>query len=200
MYFRRVFICENFKEDKTMTKTRKLTTTAVLTALSVALMMTVRFVIFNPIEYDAGNIPILIGGFVFGPAAALAITAVTALIQAVTVSAVNGLWGAVMHIISTGTFVIIASVIYQRNRTFKRAIIGLVIGALATVVIMIPANLLIQPLWNGVPVEAVRQLLLPAIIPANAAKVAINGLITVLVYKPISNLIKLPAQKKKEQG
>jgi riboflavin transporter FmnP len=41
-------------------------------------------------------------------------------------------------------------------------------------------------------------MLLPVIIPFNAAKVAINGLITFLIYKPVSKLVKLPETRAKK--
>ena len=50
-------------------------------------------------EYDPADIPILIGAFAFGPAAGLALTAVTALIQGVTVSAGSGIYGIIMPVL-----------------------------------------------------------------------------------------------------
>ena len=173
-----------------MSKTKKLTTMAVLTALSIALALVARFPIFPPIEYDAGDIPILISGFLFGPLAGVSVALVKAIVQDLVVSGA-GPYGMLMNFISTGTFVLVASLIYHRGKTMKTAIIGLVCGAVATVLIMIPANLIIMPLW-GIPSEVVRTLLLPVIIPANASKGVINGFVTFLLYKPISNLIKIP--------
>lgn len=178
-----------------MTKTRKLTTMAMLIALSIVLVIAIHIVIFNPLEYDPGDIPILIGGFLFGPLAGLAITAVTSLVQGLTVSAANGWWGILMHFISTGTFVVVASLIYNRNKTLKNAVVALIVGSLATIAVMIPANVLVQPLWNGVPVEAVKQMIVPVLLPFNAIKLAVNSLVTFLIYKPVSNLVKRPAKK-----
>lgn len=49
-----------------------------------------------------------------------------------------------MHIISTGTMVIIAGTIYKRFHTFKGAIVSLVAGIIGMVLIMIPLNLSLQ--------------------------------------------------------
>jgi riboflavin transporter FmnP len=56
--------------------------------------------------------------------------------------------------------------------------------------VMIPVNLIIQPNFYGVPVEVVKSLLVPAIIPFNLIKAGINSLLTLLVYKRISTIVK----------
>jgi len=52
---------------------------------------------------------------------------------------------------------------------------------------MAVANLVITPLFMGVPIEAVKQMLIPVIIPFNLLKSGINGVIVFAVYKPVSN-------------
>lgn len=54
-----------------------------------------------------------------------------------------------MHIISTSTLVIVAGVIYQKHKTRKTALIGLVCGVLAMTVVMIGANMIITPAVYG---------------------------------------------------
>ena len=54
-----------------------------------------------------------------------------------------------MHIISTSTLVIVAGVIYQKHKTRKTALIGLVCGVLAMTIVMIGANMIITPLFMG---------------------------------------------------
>jgi riboflavin transporter FmnP len=163
---------------------------AMLVAVAVVLVLTIHIKVIDPFEYDPGDVPVLIGGFLFGPLAGLAITAVAAVIQGLTVSASSGIWGIVMHIVSTGTFVVVASLIYHRQKTIKGALMGLICGALATVLIMIPANLIVSPIWYQMPRQAVAEMLLPVIVPFNAIKVVINGLVTFFIYKPISKLVK----------
>ena len=89
-----------------MTNTRKLTTIAILTALSVCFVALIHFPIFPAVaflEYDPADIPILICGFAFGPVAGLAVTLIASFIQGFTVSAQSGIYGIIMHIIATGT-------------------------------------------------------------------------------------------------
>ncbi|MEG1190925.1 MAG: ECF transporter S component [Oscillospiraceae bacterium] len=181
-----------------MTKTKKLTVMAMLIALSVVLVLIIKIPIIPPLEYDAGDIPILIGGFLLGPVPGLIITLIASVVQGLTVSAATGPWGILMHFLATGAFVLVASLFYQHNKTRKNAAIGILLGALTMAVIMMGLNLVIMPLW-GIPLEQVKSMMFPVIAPFNLLKAGINGLVTFILYKPISNLIKiekLPLKKK----
>ena len=120
--------------------TVRLAKMGMLVAIAIVLVYFIHFPIFPAVaflEYDPADIPILMGTFAFGPVAGILLTVVTAVIQGVTVSAASGLYGIIMHIISTSTLVIVAGVIYQKHKTRKTALIGLVCGVLAMTVVMI---------------------------------------------------------------
>ena len=172
---------------------RKMTKLAVLSALALILMYLIRFPIIPAapyLEYEPADVPVLVAGFIFGPFSGLIVAFIVAFLQAVTVSAGSGWVGFVMHIISTGTFVVVASLIYRRFHSFKGAIFALVIGAIAMTLIMIPANLFFTVHFFGVPRDVVKSLLIPAIIPFNIIKAFGNALIVMLIYKPLSSLFK----------
>jgi len=101
-----------------------------------------------------------------------------------------------MHFLATGSYVAVAGFIYQRRRTQNGAIISLIVAPLFMTVIRAGANLLVTPLYMGVGREVVKGMLLPAIIPFNLLKGVINGAITLLVYKRISNFIEEPLYKR----
>ena len=173
--------------------TRKLTTMGILAGLSVASVFLIRFPIFPNapfLEYDPADIPILIVTFAYGPLAGLIVTAVASIIQGFTVSAHSGLYGVLMHIISTGSFALTAGIIYRVRYNRLGAGIALFCGVLVSAGVMAVANMIITPLFMGVPVEVVKTMLLPVIIPFNLIKAGINGIVTFWLYKPISNLIK----------
>jgi len=162
-----------------------------LVAISVVLVYLIHFPIFPAVaflEYDPADIPILIGTFAFGPLAGVLLTVVTSIIQGVTVSAASGVYGILMHIIATSALVITAGLIYSRNKSRKSAIIGLICGVIAMTIIMIGANMVITPIFMGVPRSVVWQLM-PFIAGFNAIKAGINGLVTFLVYKRISGFL-----------
>ena len=170
---------------------KKLATMSVLVAVSVVLVSLIHFPLLPAVsflEYDPADIAILICGFSFGPVAGLCVTLAAALVQGLTVSASGGLYGILMHVIATGMYVSVSSLLYKRNRTRKGAVVGIICGAAAMTLIMLPANLLITPAFMGSPVEAVLQLL-PLIGLFNLLKAGINGIITFLIYKKISRLI-----------
>ena len=78
-----------------------------------------------------------------------------------------------------------AGLIYRRHKTKKRAVIGLAAGSLAMVVVMFFANMVITPLFTGMPLAAVMELM-PFILLFNAVKAGINSIVTFLLYKRIS--------------
>ncbi|NTV91343.1 MAG: ECF transporter S component [Clostridiales bacterium] len=166
----------------------------VLAALSIVLMMVIRFPIIPGVtflEYEPADVPILIGAFLFGPLPGLAITVVVSVIQALTVSAGSGWIGAMMHVIATGAFVMVAGTIYKKVHSLKGAIIGLAAGTLTMTAVMIPLNLLVTPLFLGYPIEDVIKLLVPAIIPFNLLKGIINSTLTALVYKSVGKVLRI---------
>ncbi|MEG2174785.1 MAG: ECF transporter S component [Oscillospiraceae bacterium] len=174
---------------------RKLTTLAMLAAISVVLVTVIRVPMFLPfLEYDPADIPIFVATFLYGPLTGLGLTIVVALIQGLTVSAGSGIIGIMMHIVATGGFVLVAGLIYRRHKTKKSALAALACGTLCMTVMMALWNLLLTPIFMGMPREAVIPLLLPAIVPFNLIKAGINAGVTFLIYKPISMRISQSAE------
>ncbi len=173
-------------------RTERTAKMGMLVAISVVLVYIIHFPIFPAVpflEYDPADIPILIGTFLFGPFAGTVLTVVTSIVQGVTVSAHSGIYGILMHIIATGAFVLTAGLIYKKNKTKKTAIIALLLGTLAMALIMIPANLVITPLFMGTPVNVIWDLM-PFIVAFNAIKAGINGVVTFFIYKRVSPLLR----------
>lgn len=173
---------------------KKLTVMAMLVAVSVILVYLVHFPLFPSaafLEYDPADIPILIGAFTYGPLAGILLTIAASAIQALTVSAQSGLYGFLMHIISTSILCVTAGIIYKRYHTRKGAAFALLCGTLAMGAGMLLANHFITPLFMGVPTAVVDSMLLTIFLPFNLLKAGINSAITFLVYKTIStHLIK----------
>ena len=178
-----------------MTNTRKLTTMAILTALSVCFVALIHFPIFPAVaflEYDPADIPILICGFAFGPVAGLVVTLIAAFIQGFTVSAQSGIYGIIMHIVATGAYVLSSSLFYRKHKTKKMAAVAIGIGTLTMVVCMFFANLVITPYFlmgavNSGTVSAVLSLM-PFILLFNLIKAGANGAITFFIYKRVKHL------------
>ena len=178
-------------KDAPRISTVRLAKMAMLVAISIVLVAIIHFPIFPAVpflEYDPADIPILIGTFAFGPFAGILLTAVTAVIQGLTVSSASGVYGILMHIIATGVLVLTAGLIYKYNKSRKGAIIGVLCGVAAMTVVMVGANMVITPIFMGVP-RAVVWELMPFIAGFNVIKASINGIVTFLVYKRISGFL-----------
>ena len=170
---------------------RKIAKLALLAALSV-LFVYISFPIFPAVSwlrYDAADIPILIGGFLFGPLAGLLLTVIAAVIQGVTIAAGENWIGIVMHIFATSALVGTASTVYRFVRTRKGAIVGLIAGCLAMTAVMIPLNYIFTPILYGATTEAVTALL-PWIVLFNFTKSVINSAVTFVVYKGVGKLFR----------
>lgn len=171
----------------------KMVKLAMLSAMGLMLMMFIRFPVIPAapfLEYEPGDVPALIGAFLFGPAAGFIITSVISIIQAFTVSAGSGWIGAFMHIVATGTMVFVTGSIYKKIHTLKGAMLGLIAGSICMTLIMIPLNLVFTTLFLNVPFDVVKAMIIPVIIPFNLFKTATNSIITVVVYKAVGKILK----------
>ena len=177
------------RAEQSLWSTRQLVTMALMTAIAILLSF-VEFPIFPAapfLKYDASFVPAMVTGFAYGAGPGVAVGVVT--------WAIHGLMmgdpaGALMNIIAVIFFVVPTALIYKRKHTFAGAIIGLAVGAVLTVVGAILADLVVIPLYNGTPVEAVVSMIIPILLPFNALKAVINAVVTAVVYKAVSNLIK----------
>ena len=180
------------KNNKKMS-TRVMVSLAMLGAISIVLVSAIHFPLIPAaafLEYDPADIPILIGAFAFGPVAGLLLAIIVSIIQGLTVSAVSGVIGIVMHIFATGACAFVAGSIYKKNKTRKNAVLALVVGALVQTVAMVIMNMIFTPLFMNIPLDKVIPMLVPIIIPFNLLKAGINGTMTFLLYKSISHLLK----------
>lgn len=166
---------------------------AMLTALSIVSLYVIRLPLIPAapfLEYDAADIPVLIGSMLLGPVSGIVILLAVCLIQALTVSASSGWIGFLMHFIASSVLVLIASLIYKRKHTTLSLVIGLVIGSIAMTAVMIPLNLVFTGIFLGAGVETVVGMLIPAIIPFNLLKAGINSAVTFAVFTPIKSILK----------
>lgn len=170
---------------------RKITTIAMLTAISAVLITLIHFPLFPSaafLEYDPADVAILLGAFACGPIPGVIITVLASFIQAFFLGG-NGVYGFLMHTISSGVLAITAGTIYHFRRTRTGALLALIAGTITMGLVMVVANHFITPVFMGAPVEVVDSMLLPVILPFNLLKAGINSLITFLIYKPLSPLL-----------
>ncbi|MBE5761325.1 MAG: ECF transporter S component [Clostridiales bacterium] len=176
-----------------------LTSMGIFAAISIVLVAFIHFPLFPAaafLEYDPADIPILICTLLFGPWWGLGMTVIVSLVQGMTVSAQSGIYGILMHIIATGTYVIVCGLIAHKNReNYVRVIIALIAGTIAMVAVMGVANVLITPHFMGTTRDVVLKMLVPAILPFNLLKAGINSVFSAIIYRLISPQIKKVTQK-----
>lgn len=176
--------------------TRQLVTMALMCAIGTLLSF-IEFPLLPGVtwlKFDASNLPAMVAGFAYGPAGGVAVGIVTAIIHGLLMADFTG---ALMNILVVTCFVLPAALIYKKKRTYKFAIIGLVFSIIAGVIGSIIGNLLLTPSWLGVPFDAVVALIIPVLIPFNLLKGLLNSVITLIVYKSISNIITPKKDQKK---
>ena len=172
-------------------KTKKLTTLALLCAISYGVMLLSKMLppIVLFLQYDPKDVMITLGGFIYGPASAAVIALVVAFIEFITVSD-TGVIGLLMNVISSCAFACTASTIYKYRRTLGGAVAGLISGVLFTTAVMLLWNYFITPIYIGMPRQAVAALLLPAFLPFNLLKGGINASLMLLIYKPVATALR----------
>ena len=164
-------------------------------ACFVALSMALSFVEFPLIpgvpwlKYDPSGIVALVAGFAYGPAAAL-IVSILGFVPNLFISP----WGTLMAWLVAVGLSVPAALIYRRMHTRSGAVLGLVVGALVALVLAIVGNLIITPMYAHMTVAQVAALIVPALLPFNLAKYAINCVVTFLIYKPVSDLLNRSAR------
>lgn len=177
-----------------MNKTKKITTMGMFAALSYVVMLVCKvmppmFSAFPFLSYDAKDVVIVTGGFIFGPLAAFMISLVVSVIEMFTVSDTN-IIGCLMNVAAACAFACTASAIYSKMRSVKGACIALGAGVVCSVATMLVLNYLLTPIYMNVPRENVVKLLVPAILPFNTIKYVLNSAITLIVYKPFVKILR----------
>ncbi|MBE6577258.1 MAG: ECF transporter S component [Ruminococcaceae bacterium] len=173
-------------ENKTTQKIKKLTAVAVFAALAYVIHFVHIPVMF--LNLDFKDVIMAICGMYFGPLAGVAVSIIVPLLEYPTSS--TGVYGLVMNIISSLTFVGVASVIYKYKKTLAGAIVSLVAAALSMTAAMMLANLFITPYYMGVERSAVVALIPKVLLPFNAVKAILNASLTLCLYKPLTKVLK----------
>ena len=178
---------------KNVSRTTNLTVKiGVLVAVSVLLSF-VAFPIlpsFPFLKIDLGDIPALIGAFVFGPIVGIVIEAIKNVLLLVVKNSGTAGIGEFANFIIGGVYVGTAGLIYARNRTRMNAVISLVVSVVIMVITGILANYFILiPLYSKfMPIDVVNYVIY-AVIPFNLIKGILIAVVTIVIYKRVSVLI-----------
>ncbi len=182
----------------------------VLGAVAAVLMLFELPLWFAPPFYklDFSEIPILIGGFALGPAAAIIMELLKNLLNMLLDGGSTTAYvGEFANFVTGCAFVFPAALIYKYKKSIKTAIVGLAIGTLSLVLVgallnyylLVPAFSVLynMPIENivsmGSAVNAsisdLKTLIIFAVMPFNLLKAAVCSAVTMLLYKRVSKIL-----------
>lgn len=186
---------------------RYLAVTGMLAAIAFVIMFfdfPVPMLIPNFIEMDFSELPALIGAFAFGPLCGVLVSLMKNLVH-LTITHTAGV-GELANFLMGAVFAGTAGLIYKHKKNKRSALIGSLVGALLMGLASIPINYFITyPFYyNFMEPEAVLmqyQLILPSMenileclvvfnFPFTTAKALICAVITMLIYKHLSPILK----------
>ena len=186
---------------------RYLTVTAMLSAVAYVLMFIdfpIPFLIPSFIQMDISELPALVGAFAFGPVCGVLVCLVKNLLHLFITS--TGGVGELCNFLLGATFVLAAGLIYKHKKSKKSALIGALVGAVLMGIISVPLNyFLTYPIYyNFMSKEAILEAyraIIPSMknilqclicfnMPFTFVKGMLSVIITLVVYKPLSPIIK----------
>ena len=142
------------------------------------------------LEIEISDLPALIVALAYGPLAGVLTEFIKNLLHCAVTS--TGFVGEFSNFVINGTMCLAAGLVYKYNKSFKGALIALLVGTLTMSFVGIFSNLYIMlPLYMPTAEIGFKmKLVLGTILPFNIIKGMVLSVITVLVYKKISKLIK----------
>lgn len=174
-------------------------------ALSAILMLFKVPLFFAPafMKLDFAELPCLIGGFMFGPVAGVAIVLVKLILNLLLNGTDSMYVGEISNLLLSGTFVFCASFLYHRRKTKKWAAISMTVSVILTGLVAVLSNTYftfpayatvygmdmesivgmasaINPLVKDVPT-----MMIFSVLPFNLVKYGLVAVITFLVYKKL---------------
>ena len=191
-------------------KTRNMVSIAMLAAVAVILMLFEFPLPFLPPFYkiDASELPVIIGAFAMGPWAGVLIELIKILLNLLLDGTTTAFVGEFANFLIGCSYVVPASLVYYYRKSKKNAVLGLVLGTVSCAVVgcLLNAYLLLPAYSKAFHMEidaliamgtaankAINSMftfVLFATAPLNIFKCGLVSVITMLVYKPISRILK----------
>ncbi len=192
--------------------TRKIAMIGMFSALAMILMLFEFPLFFAPpfYELDFSEIPILIGSFAFGPAAGVMMEFVKIMLKLFVKGTSTAFIGDLANFAVGCSFILPASITYSFMKKKKGAIAGCIIGTLVLTIFGTAFNAIyLLPAFSefyGMPLEQILAMgsevnplmtegsivsfVICCVAPMNLIKGTVASVFTMLVYKPLSPIIK----------
>ena len=192
-------------------KTRTLVEIGMLGAIATVLMLfefPLPFIAPPFYEIDLSEVPVLVGAFALGPAAGATIEFIKILINLLINGTATAFVGEIGNYILGCSFIIPAAFIYKKKKSKKNALIGMIVGTITLTVFGCFLNAyVLLPTYAaafGMPIDAILRrgtainpssdnimtFVVIAVAPFNIIKGMAVSVITMLIYKHISPILK----------
>lgn len=173
-------------------KTKTLLRIAMLGAIGYVLML-LEFAVLPTASFlklNLCDVPSLFAAFSMGPFAGLSVVILENLLH--LMQSTSGGVGELANILVSGTLVLTAGFFYRNFHTKKGAFIGLILASVLMVIMAAFANrYILLPMYMPTATEeAFAALIFSAVIPFNCIKAVVVTTLTMLLYKPLSPLLK----------
>lgn len=168
-------------------KLKKIVATGVFAAFAYICCVLFHFRI-SFLSFELKDAVMAVGAMSLGPIAGAAMVVIVCLVELITIGS-TGVYGFVMNLLASLTYVCIGSAVYHRHRTMRGAIIGTFVASAATVAVMIGANCIITPVYMHVEIAEVIALIPTLLLPFNVTKTVFNSAVVFLLYKPVTNAL-----------
>ena len=178
------------RRAKSSANVKKLVIAALFSALAyAATLLTAWIRVAGFLTFDAKDTLVTIAGLVLGPIYAIVISFIVSLIEIIFLPE-TGFWGFLMNFLSTAAFSAVCALIYKYKKNIKGACIGLVAAVFSTTATMVILNLVVTPIYTGMPTATIAAMIPTLFLPFNFTKAVLNAALVLILYKPISRALK----------
>lgn len=202
---------QTLKGVRMQNKTRTLVEIGMLGAIATVLMLfevPLPFIAPPFYEIDLSEVPVLVGAFALGPVAGATIELIKILINLIINGTNTAFVGEIGNYILGCSFIIPAALIYKLKKTKTNAMIGMIAGTISMTVFGCFLNAyVLLPTYAaafGMPIDSivgmgsainakitdVMTFVVMAVAPFNIIKGVVVSVITLLIYKHISPILK----------
>ena len=188
------------------TNLRRLTMAAMMGAIAFVLIFVNFGVPFlSPVaEFDLSALPELIGGFILGPVGAVLIIVVKLGLKLAIQGTESMFTGELQNLILSLAYVLPAVLYYRKHRTKRGALVGIILGAVFSIVVAIFTNLyIIFPFyiklygmnWDGIVamfsavnpwIKDIPTMVAFSVVPFNLISRTITAVLAFITYKKLS--------------
>lgn len=172
------------RASKADMRLRKTIAASLFAALAYLCVFVIHIKVAGFLTFDFKDAVMALGSLWLGPVAGVLIAAVVAFFEFISVSS-TGPYGLLMNFASSASFILPAAILFRLRRTRRSAMIGLGISVVFMLAVMMPLNILIDPLYLHVSRETVLELIPPTLLPFNLIKGVLNAALVAMLFQPV---------------